>query len=82
MVSIQGTDDSGRTSTVAEVTIPPFATRTLAASELESGMGLTGALGDGTGKWRLRVGSDRDIRVMSLLESPTGHLTDLSTTTR
>ena len=81
VVSIQGTDDSGRASTVAEVTIPPLATRTLAASELESGMGLTGALGDGSAKWRLRVTADRDIRVVSLLESPTGHVANLSTVT-
>ena len=38
-----------------------------------------GALGDGKGKWRLRVESDRPVRVMSLLENPTGHLTNLST---
>ena len=42
-------------------------------------MGWTGALGDGEGKWRLVVGSDTRIRVMSLLENAaTGHLTNLS----
>ena len=40
---------------------------------------LGGALGDGAGKWRLSVTSDRPIAVMSLLASPTGHLTNLST---
>ncbi|MDD9960853.1 MAG: hypothetical protein OXU70_02025, partial [Gammaproteobacteria bacterium] len=37
-----------------------------------------GALGDGTGKWRLKVASDMPIHVMSLLRSPTGHLANLS----
>ena len=36
-------------------------------------------LGDGVGKWQLLVESDRPIRAMSLLRSPTGHLTNLST---
>ncbi|MDD9961867.1 MAG: hypothetical protein OXU70_07210, partial [Gammaproteobacteria bacterium] len=37
-----------------------------------------GALGDGAGKWRLKVASDGPIHVMSLLRSPTGHLANLS----
>ena len=56
--------------------------RILTASELESGESphtqLTGGLGDGTGKWRLSVSADRPIQVMSLLQLPTGHLTNLS----
>ena len=39
---------------------------------------VNGALGDGSGKWRLRVESDHPTYVMSLLRSPTGHLTNLS----
>ncbi len=35
-------------------------------------------LGDGRGKWRLSVTADSGILVQSLLESPTGHLTNLS----
>ena len=31
----------------------------------------------GVGKWRLIVTSNRSIEVMSLLSSPTGHLTNL-----
>ena len=38
-----------------------------------------GRLGDGLGKWRLNIRSTADIQVMSLLSSPTGHLTNLST---
>ena len=40
---------------------------------------MSGALGTGTGKWRLSVTSEQLIEVMSLLSSPTGHLTNLST---
>ena len=56
--------------------------RTISAQELESGgSGLRGQFGDGEGKWQLFVSADRPIRVMNLLRSPTGHLTNLSTTT-
>ena len=80
-VVIEGTDDRGRVSGRARITVPAGASRTLSAMELETGEreDLQGALGDGTGKWRLSVASDRAIRVMSLMESPTGHLTNLST---
>ena len=42
--------------------------------------GLRGALGNGAGKWELIVEATRTIHAMSLMESPTGHLTNLSTT--
>ncbi|MCZ0941805.1 MAG: leucine-rich repeat protein [Gammaproteobacteria bacterium] len=35
-------------------------------------------LGDGSGKWRLSVATERGVLVQSLLENPTGHLTNLS----
>ena len=62
-------------------TLAAGASRTLSAKELESGeaQGLSGALGPGEGKWRLRVTAEQPIEVMSLLWSPTGHLTNLST---
>lgn len=62
-----------------ELTLPAGASRRLWASALESGEGLAGALGDGAGKWRLAVASDRPLAVMSLMRSPEGHLTNLST---
>ena len=74
-------DDRGSPS-VGAVTFPVPAGRARAftAAELEAGAaGFDGALGDGSGKWRLAVSSDEPILVMSLLESPTGHLTNLST---
>ena len=51
----------------------------MSAQALESGGdGLAGSLGDGTGKWQLFVSADAAIEVTSLLESPTGHLSNLS----
>ena len=81
-VTIEGIDDKGASPAgEVEFTLASEASRTLTAEELESGeaQGLSGALGKGTGKWRLTVTADRPIRVMSLLSSPTGHLTNLST---
>ena len=75
---IDGSGESPGTKVV--LTVPAGASRTLHSGELESGAyGLTGALGDGAGKWQLIVDSDRPIMVINLLASPTGHLANLST---
>ena len=79
-VRIRGIDDRGVGSdTTVHLSIPPGAARTLDAQQLESETDEWAGLGDGTGKWRLEVASDQPIEVMSLLESPTGHLSNLST---
>ena len=80
-ITIRGVDDAGKSPGVAvQTTIPAGTARSFTSLELESGGdGLHGALGDGTGKWRLTVESSRPVVVMSLLASPTGHLTNLST---
>ena len=80
-VTITGMDDRGMSpGSAVEVTVAAGASRTLTAAELESGgPGMTGALGDGAGKWRLTVTSAGSIHALSLLSSPTGHLTNLST---
>ena len=80
-VRIEGTDDDGRSSDGAvEFTLAPVASRTFTAQELESGAeAFTGTLGTGTGKWQLLVTAEQPLEVMSLLSSPTGHLTNLST---
>ena len=86
-VTIQGIDGAGDSpGTAVRLSVPARGARTVTARELESEEGrgeavgdLAGALGDGTGKWRLVVTSDPPIQVMSLLASPTGHLTNLST---
>ena len=81
-VLIDGRDDQGKASPngLVRVRVPPWQAITLTAKQLESGAaGLTGSLGDGSGKWQLFITSDADIKVMSLLESPAGHLSNLST---
>ena len=79
-VTITGMDDQGASPGAAvSLTVPAGASRTLGAAELESGAeGLEGALGDGTGKWRLRVVSDQPILAMSLVAGPGGRLANLS----
>ena len=80
-VTVTGIDDVGASPRGSvTVPVPAGASKTVTAAQLEVGaVGIVGALGDGAGKWRLGVVSDQPIRVMSLLKSPTGHLTNLST---
>ena len=80
-VRIEGIDDNGQAPGEAVVvSVAARASRTLSAAQIESGEGVTsGALGKGRGKWQLAVTAERPIEVMSLLSSPTGHLTNLST---
>ena len=84
-VTIEGIDDAGASpGPGVELVVPAGASRTLTAQALESGewaagSGTSGRLSDGRGRWRLVVTADADIRVMSLLASPAGHLVNLST---
>ncbi|MXY56792.1 MAG: hypothetical protein F4Y41_10405 [Gammaproteobacteria bacterium] len=74
-VTIRGIDDLGAQSAGAvSVTVAAGTSQTLTAQELEAE-----GLGDGAGKWQLIVESEQPVTVMSLLASPTGHLTNLST---
>ena len=80
-IDITGVDDDGRAPPLGTVrlTLDAGNARTLTASELENGSSkFTGRLGAGEGKWRLSVSADHPILVMSLLELPQGHLTNLS----
>ena len=81
--SVDGTDDAGlRPGTTVRLVVPAGDAVELTAAQLESGEAdaiESGALGDGTGKWRLRVESDHGgVAVLSLLSSPAGRLTNLS----
>ena len=79
-LTVVGFDDRGASpGSDVVVSIPPGTSRTLTAQELEEGGDFEGALGDGSGKWRLTVNANRPLSAMSLLSSPTGHLTNLST---
>ena len=80
VVSIIGIDGDGLRTAEIRITVSPKASRTLTSQELESGAsGFEGSFGDGAGKWQLEIEADREIVAMSLLGSPTGHLTNLST---
>ena len=75
-VVIDGMDDLGSgPRTKVRLTLSPGAARNITAQELESGStGLSGSFGAGTGKWQLFLSAGPEVLVLSLLESPTGHL--------
>lgn len=79
-LTITALDDAGAEGQSAvEVQLAAGSARTLDPSQLENGgENLSGALGDGRGKWRLFIESDDEIHVVNLLDSVTGDLTNLS----
>ena len=93
-VSVIGTDDAGGAPPgegFASVAVPAGGAVELDAAALEAGVLVKNEqhgplfdywerrpLGDGAGKWRLSVSAGPGVLVQSLLESPTGHLTNLS----
>ena len=81
-VTIEGIDDGGVSPGGAvRLTLPAQASRMVTAEELETGdgEGLSGSLGDGSGRWRLIVTADRPIAVMNLLvSSSSGAMSNLS----
>ena len=79
-VTVRGTDDAGQATEDVSFAVPARGAYTFFAKDLEEGHAdLTGALGAGAGKWRLEVEASPAVRTMSLLLSPSGHLTNLST---
>ena len=71
-VTIRGVDDAGKRGQSAfSVSVPPLNAVSVDARDLEA------VFGDGSGKWRLDVSSSRPVRIVNLLETPTGHLTSL-----
>ena len=58
---------------------PAARQRSRRSSSRRAATGLTGQFGAGSGRWRLRISSDQPIDVISLVESSTGHLANLST---
>ena len=81
VVRIEGIDDAGEWSAgVVELVVPARGSRTLTARELETGAasGLAGALGEGTGRWRLTVTADRPVEVLSPVVSAAGHVSNAS----
>ena len=79
-VSIEGVDDQGTTAGPVTLTLAGGESRTLSALDLEEGaQGLAGTLGDGAGKWRFFITADRSVVGVSLLDSTSGHLSNIST---
>jgi hypothetical protein len=80
-VTITGVDDAGEQSGTVSLNLGKREAIELSALELETGgkPGVSGALGDGTGKWRLTVRSSDRVGVLSLLEDPNGFLNNWST---
>ena len=82
-VTIGARDDSGAEATGGDVTLtlPPGGAKTLTAQQLEAGdSSITGLFGAGTGKWRLRVSSDRPLQMVNIVASAAGYWNNLSTT--
>ena len=80
-IVIGGLDDGGESAPSGDVTIDldAGAARMLTARQLEEGgEGLSDRLGDGTGKWQLSISSNRPVQVMSLIQSSSGLLSNLS----
>ena len=82
-VTVTGIDDNGDAAPSGSVSFQIGANEglVLTIQDIENGdvsKGLTGALGDGAGKWRLTVESTVAIAVMSLLDTPNGFITNLS----
>ena len=83
-LTITGMDDAGEAPPEGAValTVPAGAATEITAQQLEAGADhFEGRFGDGKGKWRLFIEADQDIQAMSLLESPTGHIANLSSGT-
>ncbi len=80
-IVISGLDARGNAAPAGDVrlTLPAGNAREITSQQLESGAsGLSGRLGDGQGKWQLSISSDNPIQVMGLMETRSGHLTNLS----
>ncbi len=80
-VSVTGADDGGVRGGPVEVRVPAGSAVELTAAALESGEAAaiaSGALGDGRGKWRLRVASEGELSVMGLMSSVMGRLANWS----
>ena len=78
-VRLSGTDDAGSSGGAVELTLAPWSARTLTATALAEGeAGMLGALGAGSGSWRLRLEADRELDVLSLVRGYGGMLSDVS----
>ena len=80
-VTISAVDDDGAAALEGDVTltVPAGEALDLTALALENGgENFEGSFGDGEGKWRLSVSSDRALYVLSFIRSPRGYLASIS----
>jgi len=81
-VTISGIDDTGTSSNGSvNFDLGSYEAKQLTTADLENGnsnKGLTGSLGDGSGKWQLTVTSSLALEAMSLIRTADGFLTNLS----
>ena len=77
-VRVSGTDDAGSPGGEVELTLAPWTAGTLTTTALAEGSGVRGALGAGTGSWRLSLEADGEIDVLSLVRGAGGKLSDVS----
>ena len=75
-VAVLGIDDIGAESK-AGLTVPARTALTVTAAELE-----TDGLGDGSGKWQLVLVANAPLIAVNLMSTPTGHVTNLSGSSR
>ena len=81
-ITVRGVDDAGYLADgPVRFAIDGGVSVSVGSEELESGIpGIdSGAFGDGEGKWRLSVEAPHPIRVLALMATPQGHITNLST---
>ena len=79
-VTIVATDDDANPG-LQPVQFPMFANTAIQISSQSIEQGdsrFYGAIGDGNGKWQLVITGTEPLHVMSLLSTPSGHLTNLS----
>ncbi len=81
-VAISGIDDLGITSSgTVSFSLGANASKQITTQDLENGntgKGLTGNLDNGSGKWRLTLTSTLALEVISMIRTPDGFLTNLS----
>ena len=83
LVTVSGIDDAGNPAAGGDLTftLGPNEAKQFNSLDYENGnagKGLTGALGDGTGKWRMSVTSPLSLEVMSLIRTPDGFVTSVT----
>ena len=79
-VAIFGVDDDNELAPgLVSIALPAGAARTVTARDLQNGAaGLSGRLGDGAGDWQLLIFTDSAIEAMTVLDTASGPLANLS----